>query len=437
MPRSGAGVDRAARRLDARCVPRIAPRSPARDRSRTRRARQRARNGDAPTPDDADASMRRCGATCARTPVSAPSASSVEYGDRAATVVRDGQPPRVVEQRQMARQIAFGIDALTRHEAVAVDRNDRHATVIGRCFVDRVRERQPRMQHHERRIRHFANVDDVDCDPTVPSRTDKGRATRAARYRCRPETVDSTSRSSSRKRDCISRRGAVSCRFVANGFAMFETLLRRAVAFPVIALDRVDDAVPLARCLADAGLTLIEDHAANAGRHCRRCTRFATRTSRIDVAIGTVRSVGDMRAARRRPAPLRMISPGTTPALIEAARDAALPWLPGVATASEVMALADAGLPDTEAVSRRGSTWSMHSRARFPTSMLRADRRRGSGQRARLSAATERDRRVRVVDRAAPTDRRARVGRNRAVARAPPPRSRPATDNSLCSHLER
>jgi 2-dehydro-3-deoxyphosphogluconate aldolase / (4S)-4-hydroxy-2-oxoglutarate aldolase len=122
---------------------------------------------------------------------------------------------------------------------------------------------------------------------------------------------------------------------------MFEILLRRAVAFPVIALDRVEDAVPLARALADAGLTLIEitlrTLAALPALHAIRDANVA-----IDVAIGTVRSVGDMRAAAQAGA-VAMISPGTTPALIEAARDATLPWLPGVSTASEVMALADAG----------------------------------------------------------------------------------------------
>jgi 2-dehydro-3-deoxyphosphogluconate aldolase/(4S)-4-hydroxy-2-oxoglutarate aldolase len=122
---------------------------------------------------------------------------------------------------------------------------------------------------------------------------------------------------------------------------MFENLLRRAVAFPVIALDRAEDAVSLARCLADAGLTLMEITLRTAaglpGLHAIRAANVG-----IDVAIGTVRTVGDMRAAAQSGA-VAMISPGTTPALIEAARDVALPWLPGVATASEAMALADAG----------------------------------------------------------------------------------------------
>lgn len=122
---------------------------------------------------------------------------------------------------------------------------------------------------------------------------------------------------------------------------MLESLLRRAVAFPVIALDRAEDAVPLARCLADAGLTLMEITLRTpAGLPGIRAIREAN--VGIDVAIGTVRSVDDMRAAAQSGA-VAMISPGTTPALIESARNTELPWLPGVATGSEAMLLADAG----------------------------------------------------------------------------------------------
>ena len=109
----------------------------------------------------------------------------------------------------------------------------------------------------------------------------------------------------------------------------------------MIALDRAEDAVPLARCLADAGLTLIEITLRTpAGLPGARAIRDAN--VGIDVAIGTVRNIDDMRAAAEAGA-IATISPGTTPTLIEAARNAALPWLPGVATASEVMRLSDAG----------------------------------------------------------------------------------------------
>jgi len=122
---------------------------------------------------------------------------------------------------------------------------------------------------------------------------------------------------------------------------MLEALLRRAVAMPVIALDDARDAVPLARCLAAAGLTLMEitlrTPAALPAVQAIHDAGVA-----IGVAIGTVRTPADMRAAQAAGA-VALISPGTTPALIEAARSATVPWLPGVATASEVMALADAG----------------------------------------------------------------------------------------------
>jgi 2-dehydro-3-deoxyphosphogluconate aldolase/(4S)-4-hydroxy-2-oxoglutarate aldolase len=122
---------------------------------------------------------------------------------------------------------------------------------------------------------------------------------------------------------------------------MFEALLRRAVAIPVIALDRADDGVPLARCLANAGLTLMEITLRTpAGVPAVRAIREAGVA--IDVAIGTVRTPDDMRAAVAAGA-VAMISPGATPALVDTARTASIPWLPGVATAGELMALADAG----------------------------------------------------------------------------------------------
>jgi 2-dehydro-3-deoxyphosphogluconate aldolase / (4S)-4-hydroxy-2-oxoglutarate aldolase len=122
---------------------------------------------------------------------------------------------------------------------------------------------------------------------------------------------------------------------------VLETLLRRARVIPVIALDNVDDAVPLAGTLATAGLGLIEITLRTpAALPAVRAIRAAGVA--IDIAIGTVRTVDDMRAAEAAGA-VAMISPGTTPALVAAARDATVPWLPGVNTASEVMMLTAAG----------------------------------------------------------------------------------------------
>ncbi len=122
---------------------------------------------------------------------------------------------------------------------------------------------------------------------------------------------------------------------------MLETLLRNAVAIPVIALDHVDDAVPLATRLAKAGLTLMEitlrTGAALTGVRAIRNAQLA-----IGVAVGTIRTQDDMRAAYDAGA-VALISPGSTASLIAAARDIGAPWLPGAGSASEVMALADAG----------------------------------------------------------------------------------------------
>jgi 2-dehydro-3-deoxyphosphogluconate aldolase/(4S)-4-hydroxy-2-oxoglutarate aldolase len=122
---------------------------------------------------------------------------------------------------------------------------------------------------------------------------------------------------------------------------MIEQQLRTARIVPVITFDDVGDAVPLAQALCDAGLTLLEvalrsDAALDAIRAiCRE--RLP-----IVVAAGTVRTPGDLRAAAAAGASIA-ISPGSTPALLDAVRKSQLPWLPGASTPSEVMALADAG----------------------------------------------------------------------------------------------
>jgi len=113
---------------------------------------------------------------------------------------------------------------------------------------------------------------------------------------------------------------------------MLETLLRRAVAIPVIALDH---------CLAAAGLSLMEITLRTPAA-LPAVQAIHDAGVEIGVAIGTIRTPADMRAAQAAGA-VMMISPGTTPTLIDAARAATIPWLPGVASASEVMALADAG----------------------------------------------------------------------------------------------
>jgi len=109
---------------------------------------------------------------------------------------------------------------------------------------------------------------------------------------------------------------------------------------PVIVLERVEDAVPLARALVAGGVRVLEvtlrTPAALAG-----IEAIARDVPQAIVGAGTVRSAADARAARNAGSAFA-VSPGYTVEVGAACRDAGLPLLPGVATASEVMtAMAD------------------------------------------------------------------------------------------------
>ncbi|MBI5269324.1 MAG: bifunctional 4-hydroxy-2-oxoglutarate aldolase/2-dehydro-3-deoxy-phosphogluconate aldolase [Burkholderiales bacterium] len=111
---------------------------------------------------------------------------------------------------------------------------------------------------------------------------------------------------------------------------------------PVIVVERVEDAVPLARALVAGGVkereVTLRTPAALAA-----ISSMVREVPEAIVGAGTVRTAADARAARDAGAAFA-VSPGYTPALGAACRDIGLPLLPGVATASEVMAAQDDGL---------------------------------------------------------------------------------------------
>ena len=114
-----------------------------------------------------------------------------------------------------------------------------------------------------------------------------------------------------------------------------------APVIPVIVLEDVTHAVPLARALLAGGLTVLEvtlrsDAALPAIR------AIAREVPQAQVGAGTVLSTDDLAAAREAGAQFA-VSPGSTPALLEAARTCGLPLLPGVMTPSEVAAALAAG----------------------------------------------------------------------------------------------
>jgi 2-dehydro-3-deoxyphosphogluconate aldolase/(4S)-4-hydroxy-2-oxoglutarate aldolase len=110
---------------------------------------------------------------------------------------------------------------------------------------------------------------------------------------------------------------------------------------PVIVLQRVDLAVPLAEALVAGGVRVLEVTLRTpAALQCIQA--IARAVPQAIVGAGTVRNAADAHAARAAGAAFA-VSPGYRAELGAACRDAGLPLLPGAATASEVMAATDDG----------------------------------------------------------------------------------------------
>lgn len=120
------------------------------------------------------------------------------------------------------------------------------------------------------------------------------------------------------------------------------SLLDLAPVLPAVVIEDAGAAVPLARALVAGGLPVIEitlrtDAALDAIR------RIAAEVPEAVVGAGTVRSGADVTAAIAAGARF-LVSPGTTPSLLAAMVASGVPYLPGVATATEAMALAEQGV---------------------------------------------------------------------------------------------
>jgi 2-dehydro-3-deoxyphosphogluconate aldolase/(4S)-4-hydroxy-2-oxoglutarate aldolase len=115
----------------------------------------------------------------------------------------------------------------------------------------------------------------------------------------------------------------------------------RAPVIPVLTIDRVADAVPLARALVKGGLPVLEvtlrtPVALDAIR------AMAAEVPDALLGAGTVLDAKQAEQARRASARF-LVSPGCTQALAQAAAASGLPFLPGVQTVSEAMALSEQG----------------------------------------------------------------------------------------------
>src|SRR5438067_9809439 len=124
--------------------------------------------------------------------------------------------------------------------------------------------------------------------------------------------------------------------------AIMHALFRGISVIPVLTIERERDAVPLARALLESGLPVIEItlRTAAAPAAIAAITRELPQTV---VGAGTLTRAADIAAAVHAGARF-LVSPGTVPELAAAALAAELPYLPGVATPSEVMAARALGI---------------------------------------------------------------------------------------------
>lgn len=119
-------------------------------------------------------------------------------------------------------------------------------------------------------------------------------------------------------------------------------LANHGPVIPVIVIDRLEDAVPLARALVEGGVKVLEV-TLRTPVALAAIDAMARQVPGAIVGAGTIRSAADARAARQAGAVFG-VSPGYTVEVGAACREVGLPLLPGVATASEVMAAQADGL---------------------------------------------------------------------------------------------
>ena len=110
---------------------------------------------------------------------------------------------------------------------------------------------------------------------------------------------------------------------------------------PVIVIERVEHAVPMARALVEGGVRVLEVTLRTAAA-LAAIEAIARGVPEAIVGAGTLRNAVDVRSAQAAGARFG-VSPGYSAAVAAACRAAGLPLLPGVATASEVMQAADDG----------------------------------------------------------------------------------------------
>lgn len=117
-------------------------------------------------------------------------------------------------------------------------------------------------------------------------------------------------------------------------------VLRRAPVVPVLIVDRLADAAPLGRALVAGGLPALEVTLRTPAA--LDAIRDMSTIEGGVVGAGTILDPAQARDAVAAGAKF-LVSPGATPAVLDAAIELGVPLLPGVATASEAMMAREKG----------------------------------------------------------------------------------------------
>lgn len=120
-----------------------------------------------------------------------------------------------------------------------------------------------------------------------------------------------------------------------------DAIMRTAPVIPVLVIEDVAHAVPIAKALVAGGLPVLEVTLRTSAA--LDVIRAMKHVPGAIVGAGTVLNPADLDAALEAGAEF-IVSPGLTPALGKAAMESGVPFLPGTANASDIMLGLDLGL---------------------------------------------------------------------------------------------
>ncbi|WP_001152758.1 bifunctional 4-hydroxy-2-oxoglutarate aldolase/2-dehydro-3-deoxy-phosphogluconate aldolase [Helicobacter pylori] len=112
-------------------------------------------------------------------------------------------------------------------------------------------------------------------------------------------------------------------------------ILQISPIVPVVVVEDLKDAVPLAQSLIEGGIPIIE---VTLRSNCalEAIELIAKNVPKMRVGAGTILNLTQLEQAQNRGAEF-LISPGLTPSLLEHAKKKDMPLIPGVSSSSEVM----------------------------------------------------------------------------------------------------